>query len=104
MNFGNKILEVRYQTQNIFVYGELTKRATNVTRNYVKSIRLYNIKSMTLCTDLHENPNKNSWAKYVRNLFQSRGFSEVRLNQEVDDSNISMTHVKQRLIDLFIQN
>ena len=115
LKFCKKLLGVKKQTQNNFIYGELgrtslkTMRAISVIKYWLKIAQsnetkyikiVYNV----MCTDIEIKPNAMSWAKSVMYLLQSLGFNEVWINQGVGDVDIFLNLVKQRLTDTFIQN
>ena len=85
IKFCKKLLGVKIQTQNNFVYGELgrtsliTKRAINVIRYWLKIIQLENHKYVKciyshMCENLINKQNNHSWAKSVCNQLQTLGF------------------------------
>lgn len=57
-----------------------------------------------LYTDCLNFPNKISWATLLWNLLANLGFMEAWIQQNIEDANIFLSVVKQRLSDNFIQN
>ena len=113
--FCKKLLEVKKQTRNKVIYGELgrtsvkTMRAINVIKYWLKIAQSNETKYIKIVynvmrTDIEIKPNTMSWAKSVMYLLQSLGFNEVWINQGVGDVDIFLNLVKQRLTDSFIQN
>ncbi|XP_052772033.1 uncharacterized protein LOC128211362 isoform X1 [Mya arenaria] len=115
LNFCKRLLGVKIQTQNNFIYGELgrttlyTRRVVNVIRYWLKVIKLdahKYVKGMYshMCSYIETRPNCKSWANDVCSLLQSLGFHYVWLNQGVGDENMFISLLKTRLNDMFIQN
>ncbi|XP_053395382.1 uncharacterized protein LOC123523921 isoform X1 [Mercenaria mercenaria] len=115
LSFCKRLLGVKIQTQNNFIYGELgrtsllTRRAMGVIKYWLKIIQMKNEKYVKvvydlMCRQLEVKPNSNSWAKSVKNLLQSLGFYDVWLFQEVGDNDAFISVLKTRLTDVFIQN
>ena len=115
LKFCKKLLGVRKQTQNNFIYGKLgrtalkTMRAISVIKYWLKIAQSNETKYIKIVynvmyTDIEIKPNAMSWAKSVMYLLQSLGFNEVWINQGVGDVDIFLNLVKQRLTDTFIQN
>ena len=114
MNFCKDLLNVRTQTQNNFVYGELgrttllAKRSLSVIRYWMKIVQMETIRYVKivydqLYCDLEDNPNFKSWAYMVKHLLQALGFNHVWMYQGVGDVDVFMFSVKQRITDIFIQ-
>ncbi|KAH3802567.1 hypothetical protein DPMN_156245 [Dreissena polymorpha] len=115
LSFCKKLLGVKIQTQNNFVYEELGRtfliviRAVNVIRYWLKVTQLENHKYVK-CIYLHmyniliSKPNMHTWAKAVCNLLQSLGLHYAWINHGVDDDTCFLSLVKSRLNDAFIQN
>ena len=115
LHFCKKLLGVRMQTQNNFIYGELgrtsikCKRVLGVIKYWLKIIQLDNIKYVRIVYDalyrqIVTKPNKKSWVTSVRDLLQSLGFNDVWLFQGVGHISIFLSSVKQRINDVFVQN
>ena len=49
-------------------------------------------------------PNKASWVTLLRDLLSNLGFRHVWIEQNVGDTNVFLSFVKQRLADKFVQN
>jgi len=115
LSFCKKLLGVKIQTQNNFVYGELgrtsliVRRAVNVIRYWLKVTHLEDHKYVKciylhMCNCLISKPNMHTWAKSVCNLLQSLGLHYAWINQGVGDDKCFLSLVKSRLNDAFIQN
>jgi hypothetical protein len=57
-----------------------------------------------MLNDLGMHPQKNSWAKSVKELLDHLGFSYVWLFQGVGNKTLFLKYFKSRLTDGFIQN
>ena len=115
LHFCKKLLGVRIQTQNNFIYGELGRtslkctRIINVIKYWLKIIQLDDIKYVKkiydlLYSQLDIRPNKKSWVSDVRDILQSLGFNDVWLLQGVGNVDIFINVIKQRANDVFVQN
>jgi hypothetical protein len=115
LQYCKRILGVRPQTQNDFIYGELgrtnikTLRYVNIIRYWLKIVCLNELKYVksvykTMIQELERNPGKNSWVKSVKNLLDNLGFNQVWIFQGVGNVNIFMTVFKERVRNHFQQN
>ena len=114
LKFCKQILGVRSQTQNTFVYGELgryplkIKRLLRVVKYWFKIIRSTNEKYIKHVYDMMLNdfqlfPEKKSWVKSIRNIFENLGFNIVWLNQGVENVKLFLSVFKQRIYDNYNQ-
>ena len=115
LQFCKKVLGVKKNAQNDFVYGELG-RTTLITKRYYDIVKywfkvlaspdhkyihiIYNL----MLHDIDQSPNKVNWASLLRDLLRSLGFNNVWLNQGVGNINAFLAVLKQRLTDNFVQN
>lgn len=115
MQFCKRLLGVKKNTQNDFVYGELgrtncrSKRYLLILKYWFKILTCPDNKHIKIVYKLMVNdmdlvPNKVNWASLVRHLLMSLGFYEIWLEQGVGNYNIFISLLKQRLTDTFIQN
>ena len=115
LQFCKKLLGVKKNTQNDFIYGELGRTSCQIKRfvriinywfklldshetKYVKIV--YNL----MLQDLERFPNKVNWASLLCDLLRSLGFYEVWLHQGVGNQSAFVSLFKQRVTDNFIQN
>ena len=115
LQFCKKLLGVKINTQNDFIYGELGRTSCQIKRfvriinywfklldshetKYVKIV--YNL----MLQDLERFPNKVNWASLLCDLLRSLGFYEVWLHQGVGNQSAFVSLFKQRVTDNFIQN
>ena len=112
LNDCKKLLGVRQQTHNNYVYRELGRtsltigRVINVIKYWLKVVQLDDIKYgyNVMCRDLAIVPNSASLANSVRHLLQSIGFNNVWMNQGVGNVNLFIRILKERLNDNVVQN
>ena len=115
LQFCKQLLGVKKTTQNDFVYGELgrttliTKRYLNIVKYWFKILasgdrKYINIVYRMMLRDMDLKPNSVNWASLIKHLLMSLGFYDVWLAQGVEDYNVFILALKQRLSDNFIQN
>ena len=115
LQYWKKLLGVKKNTQNDFVYGEFGRTSLAMRRCYI--IIKYWFKILTsdenkyikyiykmMLSDLADRPNKVNWAYLVKDLLSTMGFYEVWLGQGVGNVGVFLKLFKQRLNDNFIQN
>jgi hypothetical protein len=115
MHFCKRILGVKKNTQNDFIYGELGRmplqnmRYYNIIKFWIKlllsdenkySRKIY----LLLKQDITDNPSRKNWCSFLRDLLCILGFHEVWLFQTIGDPKLFLINVKQRLKDQFLQN
>ena len=114
MQFCKQILGVKRQTQNGFIYGELGRlplsqyRIYAIIKYWLKILRARETKYVKYCydmmlNDLELHPHKNNWASDVKQVLDKLGLSYVWINQCVENENIFLSIVKQRIKDCYIQ-
>lgn len=112
--FCKRILGVRQQTQNNFVYSELGRyplkcyRIVNIIKFWFKilkcpDLKLLKISYLMLINDLNLNPQKPSWVKSLKCTLETMGFHHVWLSQGVGNENAFISLLKQRSRDVFLQ-
>jgi hypothetical protein len=115
MQFCKRLLGVKKNTQNDFIYGELGRmplqnmRYYNIIKFWIKLLTTDENKYikkvyLMLKQDIIENPNRINWCSLLKDLLCTLGFYEVWLFQTVGDSELFLYNVKQRLKDQFLQN
>ena len=115
LQFCKKVLGVKKNTQNDFVYGELgrtsfiTHRYLIIIKYWLKVLKMSDVKYVKIVynmmlSDFESTPNKINWASLVKHLLASLGFNYVWLQQEIGNDKYFLEVVKQRLTDNFIQN
>ena len=115
LQFCKKILGVKKNTQNDFIYGELgrtsfiTRRYLIIIKYWLKILKMSDFKYVKIVykmmvTDFKLAPNKINWAFLLKHLLASLGFYHVWLHQEVGNDKNFLDVVNQRLTDNFIQN
>ena len=115
LHFLKKLLGVKKNTQNDFVYGECNRKSLLVKRQYCiikywfKILQCNERKYVShiykmMLADLEVYPNKVNWAYLVKDLLSRLGFYHVWLNQGVGNVNAFLNLFKQRLNDNFTQN
>ncbi|KAL4233737.1 hypothetical protein ACF0H5_008417 [Mactra antiquata] len=114
LKFCKELLNVRKQTQNNFVYGELGRVPLKVNRlihiirywlkiancnenKYIKCI--YNM----MLHDIDTNPGKINWALNVKNTLQNLGFYEVWFFQGVGNVSHFLHVFNSRIKDNYLQ-
>ena len=115
LQFCKKLLGVKKNIQNDFIYGELdrtnflTRRSILIVKYWFKILssgenkyikQIYNL----ILNDLDTKPNIVNWASLLKHLLSSLGFHEVWVNQGVGNYNAFIGFLKLRLTDTFIQN
>ena len=114
LQFCKRLLGVKIQTQNNFIYGELGRvpvrnyRLIAAIRYWFKILQCDGTKYIKLVynvmiEDLQNSPEKSSWAKSVKLLLESLGCGHVWIEQGVGDINMFLRVFKQRLTDNLIQ-
>ena len=115
LQFCKRLLGVKKNTQNDFIYGECgrtnfqTKRFLFIIKYWFKILTAEDCKYIKLIYQLMLNdiaaiPNKVNWASLLRNMLSELGFYEVWAQQGVGNYDVFISYFKQRLTDTFIQN
>ena len=115
LQFCKQLLGVRRQTQNNFIYGELgqfplkIRRLARVIKYWLKIVKSSDIKYVKVIYNIMLNeievfPDRNSWAKSVKNLLENYGFNFVWVNQGVENEELFLSIFKQRVKDNFLQS
>ncbi|KAL4236926.1 hypothetical protein ACF0H5_005312 [Mactra antiquata] len=115
LQFCKRLLGIKKNTQNDFIYGELgrlnfqTIRYFNIVKYWIKLLhtdknkynrKVYNM--LKLDTDLY--PNKPNWCSLLKSFLCNLGFYDAWFFQDIGNVDIFLSCVKQRLNDNFIQN
>ena len=115
LQFCKRLLGVKKNTQNDFIFGELG-RTNFLTRRYLLIIKYWfkilvageskyvKLIYRLMLNDIDTRVNTVNWASLLRHLLSSLGFHEVWVNQGVGNYNAFIALLKQRLTDTFIQN
>ena len=114
MQFCKKILGVKCQTQNSFIYGELgrhplkLRRLVRVIKYWFKIISSSEEKYVKLVykmmlSDLENRPEQKYWAKSIKTLLENIGFYHAWLNQGVGNVEVFLSLFKQRIQDNYLQ-
>jgi hypothetical protein len=112
--FCKQLLGVKTQTQNNFIYGELGRlplrlnRLVIIIKYWFKILRCENKKYIKytylfMLNDMNISPNKVSWATQVKDILETHGFNYVWANQGVENVNIFLKVLKQRVRDIYYQ-
>ena len=115
LQFCKRLLGVRKNTQNDFVYGELgrlnyqTLRLFNIVKYWTKLLNTndnkYNRKVYNMLkSDMEIYPHKSNWCSLLKDLLCRLGFYDAWYFQYIGNANIFISLVKQRLTDNFVQN
>lgn len=113
MQFCKKVLKLKWNTQNNFVYAELGRqnminiRYLRIVKYWFKILKadvsrlikqIYNIL-------LHDSENGCiNWVSLLKNLLLTHGFADVWYRQGAENQNIFLSEFKQRLKDNYGQN
>ena len=115
LQFCKRLLGVKKNAQNYFIYAELGRTNFLTGRNLViikywfeisvagESKYVEQIYCLML-NDIDKRANTVNWAFRLRHLLSSLGFHEVWVNQGVGNYSAFIVLLKQRLTDTFIQN
>ena len=116
LQFCKRLLGVKKNTQNDFIYGECgrtnfqTERFLLIIKYWLKKIltaedcKYIKLIYQLMLNDIEAIPNKVNWASLLRNMLSELGFYEVWAQQGVGNYDVFISHFKQRLTDTFIQN
>ena len=115
LQFCKRLLGVKKNTQNDFVYGECgrtnfqTKRFLLLIKYWFKILTAEDHKYIKLIykimlNDIEASPNTVNWASLIRRMLSELGFYDVWVQQGVGNYDIFISCFKQRLTDTFIQN
>ena len=113
--FCKQILNVKIQTPNNFIYGELGRlplklqRLPCIIKYWIKITRTDDRKYIKLVykqmlNDINTNDETTNWTSKIKNLLNTMGFGYVWLNQGVENEHMFMNIFRQRIQDIFIQN
>ena len=114
--FCKQVLNVKLQTPNNFIYGELGRlplkelRLLYIIKFWLKITRADDRKYIErmynhLLYDADYSTNRNNWASKVKkNLLQTTGFTYVWLNQGVENVSVFKNDFAQRIKDIYIQD
>ena len=115
LQYCKKLLGVKKNTQNDFVYGEFGRTDFRMRRYlliikywfkilYSREIKYIKLIYKLMLNDIDTHPTVINWASLVRDILLPLGFYEVWLQQGVGDYLKFLSLFKQRLQDTFIQN
>ncbi|XP_053386465.1 uncharacterized protein LOC128550759 [Mercenaria mercenaria] len=108
IKFCKTILGVRQQTPNLAVYGELGRFPLSVIckqralKYWLKIMQNPNSPMYRIFMEQCNNSNDNCWAKSIKRLLDSLGYSDIWNNFDYNVNYLPM--FKQRICDQFIQN
>jgi hypothetical protein len=114
LKFCKQLLGVRQQTPNSFIYGELGRmpikqhRIISAVRYWLKITNFTDTKYVKcmykrMLIDMDDIPSKTNWAKQVKTILDSLGFSDVWI-YGVGHPDLFLNIFKQRMKDHFIQS
>ena len=113
-SLSKNILGVKTSVQNDFVYGELHRlpmkyaRTVNILKYWLKIVRgeksLYVNTCYLSSLKMLDASDTNCWARCVKCMLESNGFSDVWLCQGVGDRDLFVKIFTERLSDVFFQN
>jgi hypothetical protein len=112
--FCKKVLGVKKNCQNDFVYGEIgrlpcrTRCLLSIVKYWFKILRLNDRKYVKIVykdmlNTIERHPNTLNWANQVKCLLSRYGFYHVWLFQGVANVNVFLELFKQRLSDVYVQ-
>lgn len=115
LQYCKNLLCVKKSTPNDFIYGELGRMPLQYNRYYdiinywIKLLHTSENKYikkvyLMLKSDIDQRPNIKNWCSLLRDLLCRLGFHDAWLFQDVGNSNIFLSLVKQRLKDQFLRN
>ena len=115
LQYCKKLLGVKKNTQNDFVYEEFGRTDFRMRRYlliikywfkilYSREIKYIKLIYKLMLNDIDTHPTVINWASLVRDILLPLGFYEVWLQQGVGDYLKFLSLFKQRLQDTFIQN
>ena len=114
LKFCKNILGVKTSVQNDFVYGELHRlpmkyaRTVNILKYWLKIVHgeksLYVNTCYLSSLKMLDASDTNCWARCVKCMLESNGFSDVWLCQGVGDLDFFVKIFTERLSDVFFQN
>ena len=114
LNFCKNILGVKTSVQNDFVCGELHRlpmkyaKTINILKCWLKIVHWEKSIYVNTCYSsslkMMETSDADCWARFVKCILESNGFSDVWLCQGAGDWELFVKIFSERLNDVFFQN